>query len=87
MVIEIAGLMTGMIMMLARLFLLAGLIAVAVVIKVARLMAGVIMMFAGVFRCHVGSPLRVINFKQRIVTLVPSATNIPNTRRNVDLNL
>lgn len=51
--VEIPGLVTWMIMMLARHFLLAGLIAVTVLIDIPRLVAWMIVMFARFFLRHV----------------------------------
>jgi hypothetical protein len=81
MIVEVTRLVAGMVVMLAGLFLLASLVAVAVVIEVAKLVARVIVMFAGLFRCHISSPSRVTSSKQRMVTLDPSAADIPRTKR------
>lgn len=59
MIVEIAGRMTGVVVMLTRPFLLTGLVAMTVVVEIAGLVARVIVVFAGFFRCHVGSPMRV----------------------------
>lgn len=81
MIVEIARRMTGVVVMLTRLFLLTGLVTMTVVVEIAGLVARVIVVFAGFFRCHVGSPMRVHCRQQHMVTLVPSAASIPRTRR------
>lgn len=58
MLIDIAWRMAGVVVMLARLFLLWSLVAMTVLVQVPRLVSRMVVVLAGLFAVHVNVPVR-----------------------------